>query len=71
MHSPSHHILFAKEVTKVYPVQGERKKMIGLGWQGAGKASGAGNIAVAVFGKYNLPHSGYNNCLYLSETATE
>lgn len=45
--------------------------MIGLGWQGAAKASGPGNIAVAVFGKYNLPHSGYNNCLYLSETATE
>lgn len=44
--------------------------MVGV-WQGAGKASGTGNLAVAGFGKYNLPHSSHNKYFYLSRTLTE
>ena len=48
---------------KGLPDSREKEKLIEV-WWGAERASGTGNIAVAVFAKYNLPHLCYNKCIY-------
>lgn len=59
-----------QEGHKGLPSSRGKEKLIRV-WQGVGRAGGTGNISVASFGKYNLPHSGYNKGLYWNRTTME